>query len=145
MSASVTFAEGQTADGIIIAQNSRFGGWALYVEDGYPTYTYNNLGDLMTVKSPRKLKAGDSDIRVEIYYDGGGIGKGAHLRLIVDDEAAATGRLETTIASRFSIDEGTDIGMDRGAPVIKRQLNDRRYSEINATINKVTLEVYPEA
>ncbi len=145
VSASVTVAEGQTADGIIIAQGSRFGGWALYVEDGYPTYTYNNLGDLMTVKSPRKLNAGDSDIRVEIYYDGGGIGKGAHLRLIVNDEAAATGRLETTIASRFSIDEGTDIGMDRGAPVIKRQLNDRRYSEINATINKVTLEVYPEA
>jgi hypothetical protein len=29
--------------------------------------------------------------------------------------------------------------------VIKRQLNDRRYSEINATINKVTLEVFPEA
>ena len=145
VSASVTVAEGQTADGIIIAQGSRFGGWALYVEDGYPTYTYNNLGDLITVKSPRKLKAGDSDIRVEIYYDGGGIGKGAHLRLIVNEEAAATGRLETTIASRFSIDEGTDIGMDRGAPVIKRQLNDRRYSEINATINKVTLEGYPEA
>jgi hypothetical protein len=35
--------------------------------------------------------------------------------------------------------------MDRGAPVIKRQLNDRRYSEINATINKVTLEILPEA
>jgi hypothetical protein len=35
--------------------------------------------------------------------------------------------------------------MDRGAPVIKRQLNGRRYSEINATINKVTLEILPEA
>jgi hypothetical protein len=145
ISASVSVAEGQTADGIIIAQGSRFGGWALYVEDGYPAYTYNNLGDLVTVKSPRKLKAGDTDIRIEMYYDGGGIGKGAHLRLIVNDAVAATGRLETTIASRFSIDEGTDIGMDRGAPVIKRQLNTRRYSEINATINKVTLEVYPEA
>jgi hypothetical protein len=28
--------------------------------------------------------------------------------------------------------------------VIKRQLNGRRYSEINATINKVTLEILPE-
>jgi len=145
ISASVTVAEGQTADGIIIAQGSRFGGWALYVEDGYPTYTYNNLGDLVTVKSNRKLDSGDSDIRLEIYYDGGGIGKGASVRLVVNGGAAASGRLETTIASRFSIDEGTDIGMDRGAPVIKRQLNDRRYSEINVSINKVTLEVYPEA
>ena len=145
VTASVSVAEDQTADGIIIAQGSRFGGWALYVEDGHPTYTYNNLGDLVTVKSQEKLSAGDSEIRLEIDYDGGGIGKGADLRLVVNDAAVATGRLETTIASRFSIDEGTDIGMDRGAPVIKRQLNDRRYSEINATVNKVTLEVYPEA
>ena len=145
VSASVTVAQGQTADGIIIAQGSRFGGWALYVEDGYPTYTYNNLGDLVTVKSNRKLATGESDIRLEIYYDGGGIGKGADIRLVVNEVAAASGRLETTIASRFSIDEGTDIGMDRGAPVIKRQLNSRRYSEINATINKVTLEIFPEA
>ena len=145
VTASVSVAEDQTADGIIIAQGSRFGGWALYVEDGHPTYTYNNLGDLVTVKSQEKLGAGDSEIRLEIDYDGGGIGKGADLRLVVNDAAVATGRLETTIASRFSIDEGTDIGMDRGAPVIKRQLNDRRYSEINATVNKVTLEVYPEA
>ena len=144
VTASVSVAEDQTADGIIIAQGSRFGGWALYVEDGHPTYTYNNLGDLVTVKSQEKLSAGDSEIRLEIDYDGGGIGKGADLRLVVNDAAVATGRLETTIASRFSIDEGTDIGMDRGAPVIKRQLNDRRYSEINATVNKVTLEVYPE-
>ena len=114
------------------------------MEDGYPTYTYNNLGDLVTVKSKQKLNTGDSDIRLEIYYDGGGIGKGADIRLLVNDVLAATGRMDTTIASRFSIDEGTDIGMDRGAPVIKRQLNDRRYSEINATINKVTLEVFPE-
>ena len=115
------------------------------MEDGYPAYTYNNLGDLVTVKSDQRLSAGDSDIRLEISYDGGGVGKGADLKLLVNNAEAATGRLDTTIASRFSIDEGTDIGMDRGAPVIKRQLNDRRYSEINATINKVTLEVAPEA
>ena len=51
VTASVSVAEDQTADGIIIAQGSRFGGWALYVEDGHPTYTYNNLGDLVTVKT----------------------------------------------------------------------------------------------
>ena len=67
------------------------------------------------MRSQQKLSAGDSQIRLEIDYDGGGIGKGADLRLVVNDAAVATGRLKTTIASRFSIDEGTDIGMDRGA------------------------------
>jgi arylsulfatase len=34
--------------------------------------------------------------------------------------------------------------MDRGSPVIQRQLNDRRFSPFNGTINKVRLEIYPD-
>ena len=32
------------ANGVIIAQAGRFGGWSLYVKGGKPTYTYNFLG-----------------------------------------------------------------------------------------------------
>jgi arylsulfatase len=32
------------ADGVIIAQAGRFGGWSFYLKDGKPTYTYNFLG-----------------------------------------------------------------------------------------------------
>ncbi len=143
LQASVTVDQGAVADGIIIAQGSRFGGWTLYVEDGYPTYTYNNLGDLATFKSSEPLSAGTSELRFEIDYDGGGVGKGANTTLSVNGEVVSSGRLEKTTPSRFSIDEGTDVGMDRGSPVIKRQLNDRRFSEFNAIINKVTLEIFP--
>ena len=145
LQASVTVDQGTAADGIIIAQGSRFGGWTLYVEDGYPTYTYNNLGDLATFKSSEPLSAGTSELRFEIDYDGGGIGKGATTTLSVNGEVVSSGRLEKTTPSRFSIDEGTDVGMDRGSPVIQRQLNDQRFSPFNGTINKVTLEIYPEA
>ncbi len=143
LQASVTVDQGAVADGVIIAQGSRFGGWSLYVEDGYPTYTYNNLGDLATFKSSEPLSAGTSELRFEIDYDGGGVGKGANTTLSVNGEVVSSGRLEKTTPSRFSIDEGTDVGMDRGSPVIKRQLNDRRFSEFNAIINKVTLEIFP--
>ncbi|AQA20279.1 arylsulfatase [Halioglobus japonicus] len=132
------------ADGVIIAQGSRFGGWSFYIEDGYPCYTYNNLGDLVTVKSKRRLPPGDSEMRLDIDYDGGGAGKGALMKLSVNGKVMATERLESTVASRFSIDEGTDVGMDRGSPVIQRQLNDRRFSAFNGTINKVTLAIYPD-
>jgi arylsulfatase A-like enzyme len=145
LQASVTVDQGTAADGVIIAQGSRFGGWTLYVEDGYPTYTYNNLGDLATFKSSEPLSAGTSELRFEIDYDGGGIGKGATTTLSVNGEVVSSGRLEKTTPSRFSIDEGTDVGMDRGSPVIQRQLNDQRFSPFNGTINKVTLEIYPEA
>ena len=145
LQASVTVDQGTAADGVIIAQGSRFGGWSLYVEDGYPTYTYNNLGDLATFKSSEPLSAGTSELRFEIDYDGGGIGKGATTTLSVNGEVVSSGRLDKTTPSRFSIDEGTDVGMDRGSPVIQRQLNDQRFSPFNGTINKVTLEIYPEA
>ena len=32
------------ANGVILAQAGRFGGWSLYLKDGKPTYTYNYLG-----------------------------------------------------------------------------------------------------
>ena len=145
LQASVTVDQGAAADGVIIAQGSRFGGWSLYVEDGYPTYTYNNLGELATFKSSEPLSAGTSELQFKIDYDGGGIGKGATTTLSGNGEVVSSGRLEKTTPSRFSIDEGTDVGMDRGSPVIQRQLNDQRFSPFNGTINKVTLEIYPEA
>jgi arylsulfatase len=144
ISASVSIDENTQADGVIIAQGSRFGGWSFYIEDGYPAYTYNNLGELVTFKSIEPLAAGDSEVRFEIDYDGGGAGKGATTALRVNGERVAGGRLEKTVPARFSIDEGTDIGMDRGSPVIQRQLNDRRFSPFNGTINKVRLEIYPD-
>ena len=144
LQASVTVDQGAAADGVIIAQGSRFGGWSLYVEDGYPTYTYNNLGELATFKGSERLSAGTSELQFKIDYDGGGVGKGATTTLSVNGEVVSSGRLEKTTPSRFSIDEGTDVGMDRGSPVIQRQLNDQRFSPFNGTINKVTLEIYPE-
>ncbi len=59
-------------------------------------------------------------------------------------KVVAEGRLEATIASRFAIDEGTDIGMDRGSPVLQRCIGQSRYSAFDGTIKKITLQVYPE-
>ena len=53
--------------------------------------------------------------------------------------------MEKTIPARISLDEGTDVGIDLGFPVIIRQLKNLRFSEFNATINTVTLEIYPES
>src|SRR6185436_12398222 len=32
------------ANGVILAQAGRFGGWSLYLKDGKPTFVYNLLG-----------------------------------------------------------------------------------------------------
>src|SRR6185369_11079160 len=43
LTADVVIPEGG-ANGVIIAQAGRFGGWSLYLKDGKPTYCYNYLG-----------------------------------------------------------------------------------------------------
>ena len=56
----------------------------------------------------------------------------------------ASGRLDATVASRFSIDEGADIGMDRGSAVTQRTIGGKRFSAFNGVIEKVTLQIEPE-
>ena len=68
---------GGRANGAILVQGGRFGGWALYVKDGMPGYDYNFLGlQRSSIKGSQPLPPGKSTIRFDFAYDGGGLGKG---------------------------------------------------------------------
>jgi len=106
------------AEGVILAQAGRFGGWSLYVKDGKPTYTYNWLGlQRYTVAAKEALPTGKATIRFEFAYDGGGVGRGGTGTLFVNGKNVATGRIEHTQCCAFSADEGADVGADEGTPV----------------------------
>lgn len=106
------------ASGMLVTQGGRFGGYGLYLQDARPVFTYNNLGlrsDQLRAKQP--LAAGRHVIGVGFTYDGGGAGRGGALRLTVDGQEVASGRLESTIPARVSLSETFDIGSDTGTPV----------------------------
>ena len=106
------------ANGVIIAQAGRFGGWSFYLMDGKPTYTYNWLGlERYTVAAKKAVPAGKVTIRFEFVYDGGGLGKGGTGTLFVNGTKVAAGRIDKTQFAVFSADEGADVGMDEGTPV----------------------------
>jgi arylsulfatase A-like enzyme len=106
------------ANGVLLAQAGRFGGWSLYLKGGKPTYTYNWLGlQRYTVAAPQALPAGKATVRFEFAYDGGGIGKGGTGTLFVNGKKVATGRIDHTQCCAFSADEGADVGADEGTPV----------------------------
>jgi arylsulfatase A-like enzyme len=106
------------ANGVILAQAGRFGGWSLYLKDGKPTYTYNWLGQhRTTVAAKQALPAGKATIRFEFAYDGGGSGKGGLGTIFVNGKSVATSRIEHTQCCFFSADEGADVGSDEGTPV----------------------------
>jgi arylsulfatase len=130
------------ADGVIIAQGGRFGGWSLYVKDGKPAYTYNYLGlQRFTVASPQAMPAGKGTIRLEFAYDGGGLGKGGLGTIFVNGKKIADGRIEHTQAMIFSADETADVGEDDATPVTEDyKAYDNRFT---GRILKVTVDVKP--
>jgi arylsulfatase len=129
------------ANGTIIVQGGRFGGWSLYVKDGAPAYDYNFLGLMRSsITSTKRLVPGKSTIRFEFAYDGGGLGKGGLGTLFVNGEQVAQGRIEHTQGMIFSADETADVGIDLGTPVVEAIGSEER-SRFTGHIARVTVEV----
>jgi arylsulfatase len=106
------------ANGVILAQGGRFGGWSLYMKAGKPVYAYNFLGlQRFAVASAQAVPAGKATIRFEFAYDGGGLGKGGLGTIYVNDQKVAEGRIERTQPILFSLDDAADVGIDEGTPV----------------------------
>ena len=106
------------AEGVIIAQGANIGGWSLYAKGGKLKYCYNWSGlKHFIVGSEKPLPAGEHQVRMEFKYDGGGLGKGGVATLFVDGQKAGEGKIEATLATIFSADDGLDVGEDTGAPV----------------------------
>jgi hypothetical protein len=127
------------ANGVILAQGGRFGGWSLYVTNGKPTYTYNWLGlQRYTVAAKQALPAGKSTIHFEFAYDGDGAGKGGMGTLFVNGKNVVTGRIEHTHCCVFSLDDAADVGADEGTPVTEAYKVPFKFT---GKIAKVTIEL----
>ncbi len=127
------------ANGVILAQGGRFGGWSLYLKDGKPTYTYNFLGlQRFTIATPQPLAAGKATIRYEFASDGG-IGKGGLGTLVVNGQKVAEGRIEHTQCCAFSLDDATDVVVDEGTPVSEDHKD--RDNKFTGKIHSVTVDL----
>jgi arylsulfatase len=106
------------ADGVIISQAGRFGGWSMYMKDGRVHHVYNFGGlERTTVSSPQVLVPGRHSVLYEFAYDGGKPGSGGTSRLSVDGQQVVEARVPHTLPFIYSGDEGVDVGMDNETPV----------------------------
>jgi len=129
------------ANGTVIAQGGRFGGWSLYVKDGVPAYDYNFLGLQHTsIAGTAKLPPGKASLQFVFDYDGGGPGKGGKGTLLVNGQKVSEGRIEHTQAGLFSADETADVGIDLGTPVVEA-IGAEAKSRFTGHIPKLTVEV----
>ena len=128
------------AEGVILCQAGRFGGWSLYLKGGKPTYTYNFLGmERYTVAASEAVPAGKANIQFAFISDGGKPGSGGTGTIVVNGKKVAEGRIDRTQGYVFSADEGADVGVDKGTPVTE----DYKVHQNNFTgkIGSVTVEL----
>lgn len=130
------------ANGVILAQGGRFGGWSLYLKDGRPAFCYNFLAlNQYKIASTDALGPGKATVRMEFTYDGSGLGKGGTVTILVNGQKVASGRIERTQPLVFSADETAGVGIDEASPVSDD------YKEGNNTftgkILKVVVDVQP--
>jgi len=139
------------ADGVIVTQGGRFGGWGLLVLDGKPMFAYafsNQDGDKYANQKKYKYRIASKDaltpgkhaIVFDFAYDGVGIGKPGTGTLTVDGRKVAEGRIDLTQPLRFSLDESFDVGQDTGSPVID-EYDAKMPFTFSGTLNKVDIEL----
>lgn len=132
------------AKGVILTQGGRFGGWSVYLNDGKPSFIYNFLGlENFVIASESKLPVGKTTVTFDFMYDGGGLGKGGDVTVLVDGKSVAKGRVEKTQPYIFSADETADVGLDNQTPVAVTENIGYGPVETRFTgkIHKVLLEV----
>jgi arylsulfatase len=101
------------AQGVIIAQAGRFGGWTLYVKDGLVHHEYNFFGlERTKVAAPQPLAPGAHTIEYEFVPDEARHGAGGKSLLRIDGVQVAEGHIPKTQPFAFSGDEGADVGLD---------------------------------
>jgi arylsulfatase len=137
------------AEGMIVTEGGRWGGYALYLLKGKPVFVYN----LLDLKRTRweggvggadwlgsSLKPGKHTIEFDFTYDGPGIAKGGSGVLKVDGRALATAKVEHTIPFVLPFDETFDVGVDTRTPVDSSYKIPFRFT---GTIDKLTFKLGP--
>lgn len=101
-----------------MAIGGQFGGYSLYMKDGYLNFSYNYLGDVEYKTTSKKVVSkGKHTVKSEFVYDGDGLGKGGILNLYVDGKKMASGRVEQTMPFVYSTSEGASVGWDDSSNV----------------------------
>ncbi|AFM25183.1 arylsulfatase [Desulfomonile tiedjei] len=141
------------AEGMIVTDGGRFGGYGLYLLKSKPVFLWNLL-DLKRVRWEGKdaLTPGRHTLEFDFKYDGlgfatlafnnvSGLGRPGTGTFKVDGKVVATQKLDHTVPLTLPWDETFDIGSDTGTPVA-----DSDYQvpfKLTGTINKLTISVEP--
>ena len=139
------------ADGMIVTQGGRFGGYGLFlskgvagIRGGKPVFLYNLLNLKRTTWSGPALGAGKHTIVFDFKSDDPGLGKGGTGVLIVDGKEAARNSIEHGTPITFPEDETFDIGQDTRTGVAMLEYRYDPPFKFTGKIDRLTFKLEPE-
>jgi arylsulfatase len=150
ITAEVTIPKGG-AEGAIVAEGGRFGGYALFLSKGEagigrgkPVFLYNLLDLKRTTWAGPELGAGKHTIVFDFRSDGPGLGKGGTGVLSVDGKEVARNSLEHTTPITFPEDETFDVGEDTRTGVAMLEYRYDSPFRFTGRIDRLTFKLEPE-
>lgn len=129
------------AEGILVTQGGRFGGYGFYLLKGHPVFVWNLLNLRHVHWRGPKLSPGRHTLVFDFTYHGPGFGKSGTGILKVDGKEVAHRRMLRTMPIILQWDEAFNVGVDTGTPV-----DDRDYQvpfEFNGKILNLKIELQP--
>ena len=146
------------AEGVIVGQGGRFGGWALYAKAGKAKFVYNLLGiQKWHIEAERPIPKGKHEIRMEFAYGAAAaaasghsgkqqqvsaLGQGGTVSLYYDGQRVGEGRVDRTVPFAFSADETADVG--RATATSPTDDYDIKDSVFNGKIDLVRIDLGDE-
>lgn len=130
------------ANGVIISQAGRFGGWSLFMKDGKVIHAYNFFGLEHTSITSPTLAAGRHTITYTFEVADTKPGAGGNCSLTVDGKQVAQGMIPKTQPFAYSGDEGVDVGTDNETNVSNEyREGDNRFT---GKIYKIVVDTAPQ-
>jgi arylsulfatase A-like enzyme len=141
------------AEGAIVSDGSRFGGYGLYLLQGKPVLTWNLLGLRMVKwRGPETLAPGKHKIVFDFQYDGigfatlafnstSGLGRSGTGTLTIDGKPVSTQKMERTIPLGLSLEAMLDIGSKTNTPIDPQDY--QVPFTFTGKIDRVTISVEP--
>jgi arylsulfatase len=130
------------AEGMLVTDGGRFGGYGFYILKGRPVFVYNFVNlERFRWEAKDALSPGKHAIVFDFKYDGIGFGHGGSGTLKVDGKVVDAKKIPKTLPFLFPVDETFDVGVDTRSPI-----DDHDYQvpfRFTGKLVKLTVELHP--